>query len=198
MVDASKGVLVVDDEQRLADLFALWLEGRWDVSVAYDGQECLEKLDESISVVLLDRRMPGLSGDEVLQEIRSREGNVRVVMVTAIDPDLDIVKMGFDDYVVKPVSKDDLVGVVERMQTLAEYDENIQRYFQLASKKALLESEIPAADLDNSDEYQTLLEEFDALGNQVDQAIVDLSDSENFSSGFRGFPDASDVEDDSS
>ena len=193
MGDDSSGVLVVDDEQRLADLFALWLDDEWDVSVAYDGQECLEKLDDSIGVVLLDRRMPGLSGDEVLEEIRDRNANVRVVMVTAVDPDFDIVEMGFDDYIVKPVDKEDLVGIVEKMQSRAEYDENIRRYYRLASKKALLEAEKPTPELEDSEEYQALVEEFEALGNEVDQAVEELSTREDFASSFRGFDDDEDV-----
>jgi len=187
-------VMVVDDEQRLADLFATWLRNTWDVKVAYDGDEALEKLDDSVVIMLLDRRMPGLSGDEVLEEVRSRDADVRVVMVTAVDPDFDIIEMGFDDYVVKPVSKDDLVGVVEKMQTRAEYDANIQRYYSLASKKALLESEKPASELQSSEEYERLVEEFEELREEVDKAVMELSTHEDFASAFRGLTPEDDAE----
>ncbi len=65
-------VLVVDDEQGLADLYANWLEDRYTVHTSYNGTDALETLSQEIDVVLLDRRMPDMSGDEVLTEIRNR------------------------------------------------------------------------------------------------------------------------------
>ena len=195
MEDDATGVLVVDDEQRLADLFGTWLRADWEVSVAYDGESALEALDDDVEVILLDRRMPGLSGDEVLEEVRDRDADVRVVMVTAVDPDFDIVDMGFDDYVVKPVSKDDLLEVVERMESRSAYDRSVQRYYSLASKKALLESEKPASELEGSGEYQDLVAEFEDLRDEADAAVDELSTKDDFESAFRGLsPDDTEVE----
>ncbi|MDY7082664.1 MAG: response regulator, partial [Halobacteria archaeon] len=59
-------IVVVDDEQAVADMYYEWLEGEYDVKKAYDGEEALEKIDQDTDLVLLDRRMPGMSGDEVL------------------------------------------------------------------------------------------------------------------------------------
>jgi len=119
-------VLVVDDEARLADLFAAWLQTDWVVETAYDGEEALEKMADSVEVVLLDRRMPGLSGDEVLEQIREQGYDSRVVMVTAVDPDFDIIEMGFDDYLVKPVSKDEIVDMVDDVADRSDYESDIQ------------------------------------------------------------------------
>jgi len=57
-------VLVVDDEPDVADAYAAQLQNEFIVSTAYGGQEALDKIDDSVNVVLLDRRMPGISGDE--------------------------------------------------------------------------------------------------------------------------------------
>jgi len=149
-------VLVVDDEARLADLFAAWLQTDWVVETAYDGEEALEKMADSVEVVLLDRRMPGLSGDEVLEQIRDQGYDSRVVMVTAVDPDFDIIEMGFDDYLVKPVSKDELVDMVDDVADRSDYESDIQEYYALVSKKALLESEKADRELTNNEEYQDL------------------------------------------
>lgn len=167
-------VLVVDDETLLADLFASWLESDWDVRVAYDGETALEALDESVSVVLLDRRMPGLSGDEVLDRIREAGYDCRVVMVTAVDPDFDIVEMGFDDYIVKPISKEDLQETVTKVADRAEYDADIQELYSLASKKALLEAEKSERDLRESEEYEKLNDRFRSLRRRVDELREDL------------------------
>lgn len=177
-------VLVVDDEQRLADLFATWLERHYDVRTAYDGQEALDAFDDAVDIVLLDRRMPGLSGDAVLAELRDRNEAVQVAMVTAVDPDFDIIDLGFDDYLVKPVSREDLKAVVERMGIRASYDRKIREYYGLAAKRALLESEKPPSELADNEEYQQLLGELDALQEGVDEAIERMSSHEEFVKAF--------------
>ncbi len=188
MSDESDTVLVVDDETRLADLFATWLEAEWTVKTAYDGQSALDQLDESVAVVLLDRRMPGLSGDEVLDEIRDQEMDCRVVMVTAVDPDFDIIEMGFDDYVVKPISKTELLEVVERVSDRAKYDATLQEYFSLSSKKALLEAEKSERELQESTEYEQLMEQVTELRDAVDEHREHvLKDHDDFVGEFERF-----------
>lgn len=188
MSDQPVEILVVDDESRLADLFAAWLTSDWSVETAYDGESALEQMQESVEIVLLDRRMPGLSGDEVLSEIRDRGYDCRVVMVTAVDPDFDIIEMGFDDYLVKPVSKDELLDVVERVQTRSAYEADIQRYYSLVSKKSLLEAEKSDRELEGSDEYSELCEQVDSLRGQVDDTVSGLSDHDDFVGAFQDLP----------
>ena len=178
-------VLVVDDEQDVADLYAMWLEDDYRVQSAYGGEDALSKLDDAVDVVLLDRRMPGRSGDEALEEIRARDVDCRVVMVTAVKPDFDIVEMGFDDYLVKPVSKDELGDVVRRMLTRVDYDAQLQDYFSLVSKKAVLESEKGDDALAGSEEYTQLRAELDEVKSEVDTTRDELSDHDDFVGAFR-------------
>lgn len=178
-------VLVVDDEARLADLFAVWLEPEWSVETAYNGEEALEKLTDSIEIVLLDRRMPGLSGDQVLEEIRSAGHDCRVVMVTAVDPDFDIIEMGFDDYIVKPISKDELLGIVETVSTRSKYESNIQKYYSLVSKKSLLEAEKSESELSTNPEYQQLCDTVDQLREEVDETVSDMASHDDFVGAFQ-------------
>ncbi|SIR96905.1 HalX domain-containing protein [Natronorubrum thiooxidans] len=178
-------VLVVDDEARLADLFAAWLKTEWVVDTAYDGMEALEKMGDAVEIVLLDRRMPGLSGDEVLAEIRDRGYDSRVVMVTAVDPDFDIIEMGFDDYLVKPVSKDELVEIVDTVIGRSEYESDIQEYYALVSKKALLESEKAERELGTNDEYQTLCDRVTELQGCVDESVAEMRTHDDFVGAFQ-------------
>lgn len=178
-------VLVVDDESRLADLFAVWLESEWSVEAAYDGEDALDKMTESVEIVLLDRRMPGLSGDEVLEELRANGYDCRVVMVTAVDPDFDIIEMGFDDYVVKPVSKDELLDIVEKVSTRSKYESDIQEYYSLVSKKSLLEAEKSERELAENDEYQNLCARVDALQSEIDETVSGLSSHDDFVGAFQ-------------
>ena len=119
-------VLVVDDEEDIADLYSTWLREEYEVRTAYGPHGALQRADEDVDVVFLDRQMPEMTGDEVLDHLRERELDCRVVMVTAVDPDFDIVDMPFDDYLTKPVMMDDLREATERMRTRETYDEQMQ------------------------------------------------------------------------
>ena len=72
-------VLVVEDGTALADAFADWLRRDYDVRVAYSGETALEiPVNTPIDVVLLDRHLPDVSGDEVLVTLRDRGLDARV------------------------------------------------------------------------------------------------------------------------
>jgi len=167
-------VFVVDDERNVADSYANFLEEEYEVTVTYSGEEALEELHPGVDVVLLDRRMPGLSGDEVLTEIDDRQLDCRVVMVTAVEPDLGIVEMSFDEYLVKPVTGEQLRNVIERMLARKTLDKQVQRMFVLASKLATLESKLTFAQLESSEEYGALRREFTELRDEVE--IPDAED----------------------
>ena len=182
MNDATPTVLLVDDEVNITELFSAWLEDTYDVRTANGGEEALDALDGGVDVVLLDRRMPGLSGDEVLDVIRQEGYDCRVAMVTAVEPDFDVVEMGFDDYLTKPINRDDLESVIESLLTRKEYDDRMQEYFALSSKKATLEAAKPSSELEANEEYQALEEEVQSLESELDQT---LQTDEDFESAFQ-------------
>jgi DNA-binding response OmpR family regulator len=163
----SPTVLLVDDEPDLVDLYEMFLSERYDVRTATGGPEALERVDGTVDIALLDRRMPGMSGDEVLSEIQSRELDVRTAMLTAVEPDADIVDMPFDDYRVKPVDRDDLIGLVEVLLERATYDAQSQAFFSLASKKAALE----VAGSDDTKAYADLVAELDDRREEIDDTL---------------------------
>jgi DNA-binding response OmpR family regulator len=179
-------ILVVDDETDIADLYTTWLEMEHTVRTAYGGEQALEKVDEEVDIVFLDRQMPDYSGDEVLEKVRERGLDCRVVMVTAVDPDFDIVSMEFDDYLTKPVMRDDLDEAVESMRERDDYDETLQEYFALTSKKATLEAEKTPSELQNSDEYQEMVERVEELETEADPATAGFDD--DYESLFQEFP----------
>lgn len=178
-------VLVIDDEHAIADLYADWLSAEYDVRTAYDGDEAIEVLDAAVDVILLDRRMPGRSGDVVLEEVRTRGIDARVAMVTAVSPDFDVVEMGFDDYLVKPVTGEELSETVERLLRITDYDDELRTYYSLVTKKALLESERPQQMLEGSEEYDELCREVAETQERLDD-LGDGFDSTDFDSLLRG------------
>jgi len=177
-------VLVVDDEERIPEAFALWLGDEYDVRTATDGESALASLDRDVDVVLLDRQMPGLSGDAVLERIREEGYDCRVAMVTGVDADFDIVDLPFDDYVTKPVGKDDLREVVDELLTVREYDEDVRRYFALSKTRAALEAEKTGAELADSEAYESLRDDLAAQEAAVMDDVADL-DTDEYEALFR-------------
>lgn len=178
-------VLVVDDEEAVADLYGAWLAPEYDVHTAYEGGRALELVDGNIDVMFLDRQMPGRSGDEVLDVLNDRDLDCRVVMVTAVDPGFDIVEMPFDDYLIKPVTREDLTESLEEMITRDAYDDQMQEYFALVSKKATLDAEKNPAELAQSDAYADITERVEILGEQVDDTATEF---DSFESLFHELP----------
>lgn len=108
-------VLVVDDETILADAIARGLRREsMAVDVAYDGEEALDRIAMTdYDVVVLDRDLPGVHGDEVCVELAEHAPDTRVLMLTAATGLNDVVhglELGADDYLVKPFEFPELVA----------------------------------------------------------------------------------------
>lgn len=120
MSDRRGKILVVDDDVNIVQVLADHLtEQGYQVATAHSGVEALAKLNfEKPHVILLDVRMPGMDGVEVLRRIRSFDDRVGILMISAND-DLDLAKqtieMGAYDYTLKPVDFAYLSRAVEKM-----------------------------------------------------------------------------------
>jgi DNA-binding response OmpR family regulator len=113
-------VLVVEDESLLADAVAEWLRrDALAVDVVYDGQEALERLDlNPYDVVVLDRDLPGVAGDDVCRAIVASDPSPRILMLTAAAAVADRVyglRLGADDYLTKPFAMTELAARVHAL-----------------------------------------------------------------------------------
>ena len=164
-------VLIADDERHLADLYVGWLADAYPVRVAYNGDQALAAIDGSVEVVLIDRRMPGLSANELLDEVAAKGYSCRVAMITSVEPDFDVLEAGFDDYLVKPVSLVDLQATIDRLLTRNSYDEQVDEYARLLSKKAALETEGRHQKLERCGKFAELESKIERLGSNVDNMV---------------------------
>ncbi|WP_459191307.1 HalX domain-containing protein [Halosimplex sp. J119] len=182
-------VLIVEDEPDVAETYNLWLDEEYEVRMARSGDEGLAQLDDAVDVVLLDRMMPGLSGDEVLKRIRERELECRVAMVTAVEPDFDILEMGFDAYLCKPIRSEQLHETVENLLERSAYDDLLQEYYSLVEKQATLEATKSGTELNDNDEYAQLQERIETVQDDLSESLGGVSGDEDFIATIRGLSD---------
>lgn len=175
MRDTIETVLIVEDERGLADNYAEVLRVDYTVETVYEGETALEEIDETIDAILLDRRMPGMSGGEVLSRLRKRGYDGPVTMLTAVKPDWDIVEMGFDDYLLKPVRMAELVDAVERLEVFATVEWSIRRHIRQTVKQAALEGEKDRLDDERLDELRQAAAE---SAGELGDLTSDLSPAE--------------------
>jgi two-component system response regulator PilR (NtrC family) len=111
-------VLIVDDERSMRDFLKILLEKEGhDVIVAENGNKALTLLpDYDVDIVVTDIRMPGMSGIELLEEIKESRPRLPVIMITAFaSPDDAVVAMknGAFDYISKPFNVDEIKAIIE-------------------------------------------------------------------------------------
>ena len=98
-------ILIVEDDNDINNMIGDLLRLNQIESIsAYSGTEALLLLDDNIDLVLLDLMLPGLSGQEVIKEIK-RKKDLPVIILTAVskmDTKLDLFDLGADDYLIKP------------------------------------------------------------------------------------------------
>lgn len=109
-----------------------------------------------------------MSGDEVLERIQTERIDCRVAMVTAVDPGFDILEMGFDDYLTKPIGYQTLHSVVERLLRIDEYESLYREYSNLKVKRDVLCHGKSPDDVSNHQEYQAIVDRMTELKSEMD------------------------------
>jgi len=186
-------VLVVEGDRSIAQPYEQWLD-EYEVVVADDGDAALEMIGDWVDVVVLDSAVPGSSGAEVLREIREREHDTRVAIVTDVEPDFGIIHMGFDAYLQKPTSAGEVQETVEELLGRAALRDQLQEYYSLMSRKGALETWKSEAELAESDGYATLLERIEAAEQAVDRSAGDMASEEEFVGAVSQLSDDADEE----
>jgi DNA-binding response OmpR family regulator len=111
-----KRILVVDDEEGIRQLYKEELEEEgYEVELAERGEEALEKISKAKpDLVILDLRMPGMGGLEVLERIREQDKDLPVIICTAYgEYKSDLTTWASDAYIVKSADLTELKGVIK-------------------------------------------------------------------------------------
>ena len=116
--EVQPSILIIDDDDSLLESYTVLLEDEFHVYTAASGEEGLKILtQEDISILLLDIRLPGMDGMEVLRQAKMIDENVDVIMITAVRNvrvAVDAIKLGAYDYLVKPFEVDEVLSLLRR------------------------------------------------------------------------------------
>ena len=126
-------IMLVDDEVPFVETMAKRLDKRNIEAIsAFSGEECLEtlKINQSLDVIVLDVKMPGMGGLETLKKIKRESPLIEVIMLTGhatIESAIDGMKQGAFDYLMKPCDIDNLVAKVnEAAQKKRNHEKKIE------------------------------------------------------------------------
>jgi DNA-binding response OmpR family regulator len=152
MTDTKK-ILVIDDEKNIRLTLTQALEAPGlAIDTAVNGEEALRKISvNDFQIILLDLKMPGMDGMEVLRQISLTHPDIRVIIITAygsIDSAVEAMKLGAVDFIQKPFAPDEIrslvTSVIERETLIEEKADNYKTFLELA-KRAISEHRISAA-----------------------------------------------------
>jgi DNA-binding response OmpR family regulator len=110
-------------------------------------------------------------GDQTLERIREQGYDCRVAMVTAVDPDVDIVEMDFDDYLTKPITREEVERTVENLIMLATYDETVSEEFSLAKEQTALETHNDEQQLRDDEQFQELRQRREEIEEEIEDTL---------------------------
>jgi DNA-binding response OmpR family regulator len=123
-----RSVLIVDDEKNILLTLSQSLEVlQLETDTAINGEEALTKLKEKdFGLILLDLRMPGIDGMEVLRQVREIRPDIRIIMISAygtIEVAVEAMKLGAVDFIQKPFSPEEVRALVSRVLDRENLDE---------------------------------------------------------------------------
>jgi len=111
-------ILIIDDEPKAGKLIARYLDESYNCRVFTDPLEAMNYfLQESADLVITDMQMPGLSGAEVLAQIREVNGQIPVIVITAysnVDNAIEALRLGATDFVKKPYDIEELKIIIDK------------------------------------------------------------------------------------
>lgn len=166
-------VLIVEDESSLVDIYSHWLSDSYQIQSAESGERALELVGEGVDIMVLDRLMPAMTGREVIEDVRERGLECKIVMATAVESNFDLIEVGADAAITKPITKDELLSVVSQMLDHDGYRELETQYFSLLAER----SELLAAENPPKDEQIALESRIEELATQLAERTKEMDDN---------------------
>lgn len=170
-------VLVVEDESSLIEIYAHWLRGSYSVRTAEDGEEALKIADPAVDIMILDRLMPGMTGDTVVDAVRERGLDCQIVMATAVESNFDLIEEGADASLMKPITKDELLTTVSQLCDRGNYLELEGEYFDLLAERATSKANMSGSEQQTNEEYTNLEARIETIDEKLTERTREMDDS---------------------
>ncbi|WP_026476385.1 response regulator [Alkaliphilus transvaalensis] len=165
---AHRKILVVDDEEHIAELIKFNLEKNgFEVTTRDNGEDCIKFLEENnVDLVVLDLMLPGIDGFEVCKTIRRIDGleKLPIIMLTAKSEETDRIlglELGADDYVAKPFSVRELIARIKAVLRRADTKQEVKAKV-LEVKDLVMDTEKHIVTVEGT-EIDLTLKEFELL-----------------------------------
>jgi len=164
-------VLVVEDENLQREMYERWLE-HYQVKAASNLEKAYNLVTSDTDIVILDRVVDGSKSDEVAEDLKEEYEGIEIVMITGVDPSLDILGLDVDYYLIKPVKEEQLLETVDEALEKADKSEDKKELLSLASKKAVLDRKLA---IGGNERYSELEQKIDSLSSQLEDSEDILS-----------------------
>ncbi|MHA2123604.1 MAG: sigma-54-dependent transcriptional regulator [Promethearchaeota archaeon] len=121
-------ILIVDDELGPRESFRMILKPSYNTLTAINGNNALDLIKQyPVDLVTLDLKMPGMSGIEVLKEIKKLKPDIQVIVITGygtLKTAIECIRLGAFDYINKPFNVPEIIAVIKKSLTRRKFNSN--------------------------------------------------------------------------
>jgi DNA-binding response OmpR family regulator len=173
--DTDATVLIIEDDGEQAAEYADWLEG-YAVRTAGDGEGALDALDGDVDVVLLDGDLADPPAEELLGQLRARQPDCQVGLLSGTSVGNEVLRLDMDEYVPRPLGRDELRETVARLVDHGAVEGAVETYLSLVARRRRIEARRDEADLADDERYRELTGEIAARRRQIDTLLSEIDD----------------------
>ena len=130
--------MIVEDEQMVVSIIEDYFPDSYDIRSAETAQRALDTYHDDIELLIFDRRLREMSGDELAASIRAEHKKQLMLCVSGVKPGNDIHQLQCDEYIQKPFTEDELKTKVELLLNRTELEHPAREYLSLRSKQVAL------------------------------------------------------------
>lgn len=131
-------VLIIEDESMVAELYMDYLSEYYDARYYISAEEALSSITTEETISILDRRLPNISGDRVAEKLKRKIDTCLILVVSGVEPSESIVELPIDDYLQKPVQRDEIRMRLNNLEFRLGLPPEERHYLAVQSKQRAL------------------------------------------------------------
>jgi len=158
----NSSVLIIEDESMVAELYMNYLSEDYDARYYTSAEEALSSVTNEETITILDRRLPNISGDEVAAQLKTQIDTCLILAVSGVEPSESITDLPIDDYLRKPVQRDELLLRLSNLELRLGLPPKERQYLAVRSKQRALQDAYGRS-ANSMSAYTTLSKEADNI-----------------------------------